>query len=97
MNIYVAHPYAGDIAGNVKKVKAICRQLKLKEGHSPVAPHLALSYLDEATERETALEEGLKLLELCDVVYSYGRVTTGMSGEIKRARELKIPIFYKEI
>lgn len=96
--IYVCHPYANDPAGNAVLVRGICRAL-VAEGRLPIAPHLYLpAFLDEATERELALELCLELVDLCDEVRAYGAVITpGMGREIAYARQRGIPVRFMEV
>ena len=45
--VFVGHPIAGDVAGNVGKVVAICKEIHTKD-IIPVAPYLGLlQYLDD--------------------------------------------------
>lgn len=91
--VYVCHPYAGDVPANTVRVRSICRAL-VESGFVPVAPHLYLpAFLDEATERETALALCLELVGTCDEVRVYGgSITAGMMREIERAEALGLPV-----
>jgi hypothetical protein len=93
MRIYVAHPYAADILGNVERVRIICRAL-VRQGHVPIAPHLYLpSFLDEDTERELALSLCTELVAACEALWFYGtRITPGMEREIAAAHARGIPV-----
>lgn len=93
--VYVCHPYAGDPVGNAARVRVICRRL-VAEGVLPIATHLYLpAFLDEATERELALELCLELVDLSDEVRVYGgRITSGMARELERAHERGIPVVF---
>lgn len=94
--VYVCHPFADDIEGNVLKVRAISRRL-LDAGVFPVAPHLYLpQLLDEATEREKALAWCLELLDTCDEVRVFGgRITAGMKRELECALEKGLPVRFE--
>lgn len=91
--VYVCHPYADDPAGNAARVQVVCRALA-DAGYVPVAPQLFLpQFLDEATERETAIRLCLELVAACDELRVYGgRISAGMRREIERAEALGIPV-----
>lgn len=93
MKVYIAHPFAADIAGNTERVRAICREV-VAAGHVPIAPQLYLpAFLDEATERETALRLCEELVIACDALWLFGaEVTAGMQREIAAARRRGIPV-----
>jgi hypothetical protein len=93
MKVYIAHPYAGDVAANVERVRAICRTV-VAEGHLPIAPHLYLpGFIDEEIDRELALRFCLELVACCDALWLYGtRISPGMEREISAARERGIPV-----
>ncbi|MBI3184640.1 MAG: DUF4406 domain-containing protein [Myxococcales bacterium] len=93
MKVYVAHPFAGDVAANVKRVRAICKAV-VAEGHLPIAPHLYLpAFLDEETDRELALRFCVELVSCCDALWFYGTaITSGMEREISAAQERGIPV-----
>ena len=93
MRVYVAHPFAGDIAANVERVRAICRAI-VAEGHLPIAPHLYLpAFVDEETDRELALKLCLELVACCDALWVYGTwISTGMEREISAAQARGIPV-----
>ena len=89
MTIYLCAPYADDIPHNIRAVKRIARRMA-DMGHTVIAPQLALSYLDEATERDKALDQGLKLLELADELWICSDfVSKGMMGEIKHVKDMQ--------
>lgn len=93
MRIYVAHPHSDDVAGNVERVRAICRAV-VDEGHVPIAPHLFLpAFVDETTERDLALRLCTELVGGCEALWFYGtRITPGMEREISAAQALGIPV-----
>jgi len=93
MKVYIAHPYADDVAGNVERVRTICRAV-VAEGHLPVAPQLYLpAFIDETTERELALQFCLALVACCDALWIYGtRISKGMEREISVAQAHGIPV-----
>jgi len=53
--VFIAHPVAGDIENNVKKILVIC-ELVHKSDAIPVAPYLvSLQYLDDTVVEDRAL------------------------------------------
>lgn len=93
--IYVCHPYSGDPEGNCAKVLTICMYL-VNEGHLPIAPHLYLpQFVDEATQRDLAMNMCRALLTLCNVILICGgEVSPGMRTEIRYAEALGIKFQY---
>lgn len=102
--VYICHPFRGDIAANRERVRRICTAVK--RDYVPLAPHLMLpAYIDEATERDLALEHGLALLRAADEVWvclpaAQGSaqaggpcVSEGMAGEIAEASRLGLPVY----
>lgn len=98
--VFIAHPIAGDIAGNMAKVLKICHEVHVN-GTIPVAPYLvALQYLnDEVVEdRELGIEANLECFHrrFVDELWLFGdRISAGMWGEIRLAREVWIPVIAK--
>jgi hypothetical protein len=91
--VYICHPFRGDVAANRERVRRICAAVK--RDYVPLAPHLLLpAYIDEATERDLALEHGLALLRGADELWVCADpVTDGMAGELAEARRLGLPIY----
>jgi len=92
--VYVAHPFAGDVDGNTRRVEAICRRL-VAGGVLPVAPQIYLpAFVDERHDRERALRLCMRLLEACDEVHVFDErgVTDGMLRELAHARRHRVPI-----
>ena len=90
---YICHRFRDDQATNVTRVRDICAALK----HEcvPLAPHLLLPwYLDEATERDLALQHCVRLVATADEVRVYGPVSEGMTLEIAEAHRLGISVIY---
>src|SRR5262245_31412196 len=74
--VYVCHPFANDPERNIDSVRGICGRLAA-EGVMPIGVHFYLpQFIDEATDRELALELCLELLATCDEVRVYGDVIT---------------------
>lgn len=91
--VYVCHPFRGDVAANRERVRRICAAVK--RNYVPLAPHLLLpAYIDEATERDLALEHGLALLRGADEMWVCADPPSeGMAGEIAEARRLGVPVY----
>ena len=85
-----------ELAYNKFLAESVCKSI-VQDGDIPFAPHLFFpQFLDDCCEiqRMEGIMAGLEMLELADSVIVAGeRVSPGMAMEIKRARELKKPIF----
>lgn len=96
--VYVASKYAGDVDANVAAVVTYCRRV-IDEGYMPVASHLLYPQIlndNDPNERELGLMFGLALLRMCDEVWVFGSVSSGVAQEIDEARRLKKQIRYFE-
>lgn len=96
--VYVASRYAGDVVANTTAAIGYCRRV-IQDGYMPIASHLLYpQILDDKNpaERELGLSFGLALLQMCDEVWVFGKVTKGMAGEIEEAQKLKKQIRYFE-
>lgn len=96
--IYVISPYAGDVEKNVANALGYCKYV-MERGYMPLASHLYFTQMTNDNipeERKQGLEMGLELLSLCDEAWVFydNRISSGMAGEIARAKELAIPITY---
>lgn len=96
--IYVCSPYSGDIEGNTIKAQSYSRYV-VEQGHFPIAPHLLLpQFMDEETERETAIELNYNLIDRVDELWVFGEDTTeGMLDEISYATTKGIPTINQPI
>ncbi len=98
--VFIAHPIAGDIQENVKKVLAICEEIHSKD-LIPVAPYLvSLQYLDDTVkeDRELGVLANLECFhrKYIDELWLFGnRISEGMRAEVDLARQLNIPIIAK--
>lgn len=83
--VFVCSPYAGDIAGNVRRAQEYCK-IEIVRGNAPFAPHLLYPYLmddSNPVERTHGIKMGLEFLNVCDELHVYGaRVSSGMEAEI---------------
>ncbi len=96
--VYVASKYSGDVNANVTAAIGYCRRV-IREGYMPIASHLLYpQMLDDniPVERELGLLFGLALLRMCDEVWVFGTVTSGVASEIEEAKKLKKQIRYFE-
>lgn len=93
--VYICSPYAGDIEKNTENARRYSRFAADRNG-IPIAPHLLFpQFMDEATERETALFMGIVLLGKCDEVWVFGdTISSGMRQEIAKAEAFKKKIRY---
>lgn len=99
--VYVASRYAGDVEKNTAAALRYCRFV-MKKHCIPVASHIlyaASGMLDDSSEeeRELGLMFGLSLLAVCDEVWVFGEVSSGMKQEIIEAKKLgKLIRYVKE-
>lgn len=103
---YVCSPYRNEdkmkMAANQLRAQGLCEEIEeLVPNCKCYAPHAFLPHLLDDTvekEREIALEFGLKILDLCDVLVVCGDiVSSGMAKEIAYARKHgKKVLKYKE-
>ena len=93
--IYIASPYAGDIAKNTEFATKACRHV-MEQGHAFFAPHLLYpQILDDSNpqERQAGINMGLVMIPKCDELWVFGnKITSGMEAEIEMAKQLGIPI-----
>lgn len=97
--VYVASPFVGDTEANIRKAIEYC-QTVIDAGYMPLASHLLYPQMlnDKIpAERELGLMFGLALLRMCDEVWVFGPVSSGMAQEIEEARRLKKKLVYKEV
>jgi hypothetical protein len=92
--VYIAAPLAGDVAGNIEKVKEYARYA-FECGVTPMIPHFYALTLNDANpaERELGLKAGRSLIWAVDEVWCFGdAVTPGMKDELALARQLNITV-----
>jgi len=89
--VFVCSPFAGDIAGNVRRTIEYCRY-EIIQGNAPFAPHLLYPQMlceCDPEQRETGIRLGLEMLKVCDELHVYGdRISAGMAREIAVWREM---------
>lgn len=96
--VYVASRYAGDTDANTRAAVAYCRRV-IDEGYMPVASHLLYPQMlddNDPEERGLGMMFGLALLKLCDEVWVFGPVSSGMAREIEEAKRLNKKLRYFE-
>ena len=96
--IYVASPYAGNVAKNVAAAVRYCRKV-IDDGYMPVAGHLLYPQIlddNDPEERDLGLLFGLALLRTCDEVWVFGTVSDGVEKEVEEAKRLKKRVRYME-
>jgi len=96
--IYVASKYAGDVDGNTNAAIGYCRYV-IDQGFMPVASHLIYPQIlndDNPSERNLGLRFGLALLSVCDEVWVFGEISSGVAKEIEVAKRLEKPLRYFE-
>lgn len=99
--VYICSPLSAptdeEIRRNMEKAKEYMAVVAKNFHCRTVAPHAYLpELLDDniPAERELALSFGLSLLELSSVMVVCGNViSSGMKGEIEKAKKQEIPIF----
>lgn len=96
--IYVVSKYAGDVDGNINAAIGYCRYV-IDQGFMPIASHLIYPQIlndDNPSERNLGLRFGLALLSVCDEVWVFGEVSSGVAKEIEVAKRLEKPLRYFE-
>jgi hypothetical protein len=93
--VYIASPYAGDVAGNTAFAINACRYC-IAQGYTPVAPHLLYTQIlddGDPVQRKIGLALGRHLLGATAEIWLCGeRVSPGMAAEIEEAERLGIPL-----
>ena len=93
--VYIASPYAGDIAQNIAFAQDVCRYA-ISQGVTPIAVHLIYPQILDDTnprERTLGLKLGLNVLKACDELWLCGEyISDGMQRELAEAQRLGIPI-----
>ncbi len=86
---------ANELIDNLKLAKDACTFAAIR-GCEPIAPHLYYpQFLNDSDDYERALgiELGIKTLRSCDELWIISpRISSGMSAEIKTAKQLGIPV-----
>lgn len=99
--VYICSPLSAPTKAmrkrNMYKAGIYAQSVATHWGCRAIAPHSFLpEYLDDTIpqEREIALEFGLSVLKMCKALVICGDVISeGMKGEIRKARQLGIPVY----
>jgi hypothetical protein len=96
--VYICSPYRADKEKNTERVRHYCRMADIT-GCLPIAPHLYFTTFlndDSIMDRSDGMYMGLQLLTYCEEVWIFcNELSEGMIKEIKKAKELNIPLkFY---
>ncbi len=94
--VYICSPFSkGNVEQNIENARKYCR-LAVDKHCIPIAPHLLFpQFMNEETERETALFMGIVLLTKCAEIWVFGSyISSGMAAEIEKAKKKGIPIKY---
>lgn len=93
--VYIASPYSGEIEKNVAFAKAACKYA-IEQDCAPIAVHLIYpQLLDDGVpkERETGLQLGIQVLNVCDELWLCGEtISEGMQGEWDAAVRRGLPV-----
>ena len=95
MRIYIASPYTGDEAINVRNACHVA-DILVERGHVPFIPHLShlwqlispKSYSFWRTYTATFI------IDWADAIFRLQGESTGVDSEVKLAKELGIPVYY---
>jgi hypothetical protein len=96
--VYVVSKYAGDVETNTAAAVVYCRRV-IDAGYMPIASHLLYPQIlndNDPAERNMGLMFGLALLKLCDEVWVFGSISSGMAQEIEEAKRLNKKVTYFE-
>ena len=99
--IYICSPLSAltkeEIRKNMAGAKYYSWYVAVEFGGRTIAPHSFLpDYLDDhiPQERQVALDFGLSILKICKALIVCGDIiSSGMAGEIRKARDLGIKVY----
>jgi hypothetical protein len=93
--VFIAGPYTlGDVAQNVKMAMNMANDL-INLGFAPYCPHLThFLHMNHFQLYATWLQLDLIYLACCDALIRLPGQSNGADGEVKKAEELNIPVFY---
>ena len=92
--VYISHPFGADPRGNAERVRKICRWLA-KQGYLPLAPHIYFpQFLEEADEREVAMDFCRGMIGLADELLVFGEPTAGMKMEMEEAERIGVRVVH---
>jgi hypothetical protein len=93
--VFIASPYTlGDVGVNVKKSMDVADEL-INNGLNPFIPLLYhFQHIANPRPYEDWIKIDLEWLSKCDCVLRLPGESSGADGEVKRAGELGIPVYY---
>ena len=97
--IYVAGAYRGGSYNatfeNIMAARRVAQQLWYK-GWAVICPHTNSIFMDEKDggSPEIFLPGDLEIISRCDALLRLDGASNGADKEVKRARELNIPVYY---
>ena len=98
--VYICSPYAGNIYDNILKARKYSR-FAVDCYCIPFPPHLLFpQFMDDTTERDTAVFMNMVMLSKCHELWVFGDVISdGMKAEIDKAKKkhMKIRYFTEEL
>lgn len=98
--VYICSPYAGNIYDNILKARKYSR-FAVDCHCIPFPPHLLFpQFMDDTTERDTAVFMNMVMLSKCHELWVFGDVISdGMKTEIDKAKKkhMKIGYFTEEV
>lgn len=90
IKVYICHAFSADPKRNARRVAGICAAIA-SESVLPIAPQIYLpEFISESTDRALAMTLCIALLSVCDEIWVYGDITTGMEVEIEYAKQHNI-------
>jgi hypothetical protein len=93
--IYIAGPYTkGDVAVNVKNAMDAANEL-INAGHYPFCPHLShFLHMNNPQPYQVWIDLDLVFLPDCDALLRLEGDSAGADGEVRKANELGMPVYY---
>ncbi|MFR2737501.1 MAG: DUF4406 domain-containing protein [[Clostridium] innocuum] len=95
--VFICSPYAGNIKRNKERAREYSR-FAVSKNCIPIAPHLLFPQFmeeDDPAQRSLGIFFGLVLQSKCKEVWVFGQtISKGMSVEIAKAKERKLPVRY---
>ena len=81
--VYICSPFSGDVTHNTEMASRYSR-FAVDQGYVPITPHLYLPlFISEETERELAINSGLRLIDVCSELWVCGdRISEGVTNDL---------------
>lgn len=95
IKVYIASPYSkGDVAINVRRQIDAADEL-MNNGFAPFWPvHSHFHHLVHPRPYQDWIDVDLTWIDVCDCLLRLDGESPGADGEVARANELGIPVFY---